>query len=79
MGFSYKKSYESLLKLAQEHNLKVVIVPRSILKDYTGMNSKTAERLGFKMPPDTIYLSKSLKPEDRFKVLRTQMKEYFEI
>ena len=79
MGFSYKKSYEKLLKVAQDHGLKVLIVPKSMLKDYAGMNSRAADSMGFKMPDDTIYLAKALTIRGRYHTLRHEISEFFEM
>ena len=55
-----KAAYNRLVQVAHDQGFCVRQVRNRVTRDYTGMNSKAAKSLGFKMPPKMIYIDKDL-------------------
>jgi hypothetical protein len=53
----YRRLFDELVQHALDHGIMVTVVPSSVCQDFMGMNSETAKQLGFKMPPNTIYVA----------------------
>lgn len=72
---AYREMYNYLKKDAKDAGVEVKLVSSKTLLDYAGMNSSVAERIGFEIPDDTIYIKKSLSWKERYHTLNHEMVE----
>jgi hypothetical protein len=72
----YRKKIEELLVAYRKAGIRVHFVPRSVLKDFGGMNDEAAKQLGFRrLPDDTILVDKSMKLSDQYVTLLHEPEE----
>jgi hypothetical protein len=71
----YRDALEDLQETCEKKGIKVEFVGDDVLQDYIGMNSEAAKAMGFKMPPNTIYVSKTLHAKIKYETLVHEMVE----
>ena len=68
--------FTELTKQCKEKGIKVKLVPRSKLKDYSGINDRAAKVFGYpKMKPKTIEIDKTLSSNTKLRTLRHELVE----
>ncbi len=75
MSNTNQDEWLALIAYAEKHGLKVVLVPPAKLLDYAAMNDKAAQRIGYPMPKNEIWIDKSLPLATRVRTLKHELIE----